>query len=440
MQNNGAWIQTYTGRKFTPLSPQPEDVDIVDIAHALSLMCRFNGHCKEFYCPTPDQRVLTADLEWVPSGDLKANDELFGFDENAWELGSTGKRRRRFRHSKIINVTPVKKRILRLELEDGSCIKSSEEHPWLSAAKLSRHHSWLSALEIFKAVKDGRKRYLHKFISPWKTLSDWRSGWLAGLYDGEGYFSAKNRGGVQLGVSQNPGVILDEASKILKDLGFTVGRSRAGREKKVVSLQMLGGWHEIMRLLGTIRPFRLLDKFKIYLREGALGKQMDAKHGMLRVVNVYSEGEAWVTGIETSTKTYFCEGFAAHNSVAQHSMIVSGMLSSDNALWGLLHDATEAYLPDMTRPIKPFFPNFKAAESTLGEIISRKFGLVWPYPDCVKKADMVALVTELRDVMQNHPHPWNIEDGIEPLKNRIIPIPPKEAEQQFLMRFKQLTQ
>ncbi len=127
-------------------------------------------------------------------------------------------------------------------------------------------------------------------------------------------------------------------------------------------------------------------------------------------------------------------------SVGQHAIIVSSMLSKDNALWGLLHDATEAYLPDMTRPIKQFFPNFKAVENTLGESVSRKFGLVWPYPDCVKKADMVVLVTELRDVMQNHPPPWNIEDGIEPLKNRIIPIPPKEAEQQFLMRFKQLIQ
>jgi len=43
------WIQTYTGRKFYPLDPNPEDVCIEDIAHALSLKCRFNGHCKQFY-------------------------------------------------------------------------------------------------------------------------------------------------------------------------------------------------------------------------------------------------------------------------------------------------------------------------------------------------------------------------------------------------------
>ena len=43
------WIQTYSGKKFYPLDPRPEDIDIRDIAHALSLNCRFNGHCRCFY-------------------------------------------------------------------------------------------------------------------------------------------------------------------------------------------------------------------------------------------------------------------------------------------------------------------------------------------------------------------------------------------------------
>ena len=42
-------MQTYTGRAFYPYDPRPEEIDINDIAHALSLICRFNGHCSEFY-------------------------------------------------------------------------------------------------------------------------------------------------------------------------------------------------------------------------------------------------------------------------------------------------------------------------------------------------------------------------------------------------------
>ena len=46
---SGAWIQTSSGRKFHIFSPQDEDIDIDDAAHALSLLCRFNGHTPEFY-------------------------------------------------------------------------------------------------------------------------------------------------------------------------------------------------------------------------------------------------------------------------------------------------------------------------------------------------------------------------------------------------------
>lgn len=49
MMRRGDWIQTYTGRKFWPLDPHPDDVVIDDIAHALSMLCRFGGHCSRFY-------------------------------------------------------------------------------------------------------------------------------------------------------------------------------------------------------------------------------------------------------------------------------------------------------------------------------------------------------------------------------------------------------
>jgi hypothetical protein len=42
-------ITTATGRNVNPLKLRPEDIDIQDIAHALSMTCRFNGHCRKFY-------------------------------------------------------------------------------------------------------------------------------------------------------------------------------------------------------------------------------------------------------------------------------------------------------------------------------------------------------------------------------------------------------
>lgn len=45
----GDWLQTVSGRAFYPLDPRPEDIDIGDIAHALSQVCRFGGHCLRAY-------------------------------------------------------------------------------------------------------------------------------------------------------------------------------------------------------------------------------------------------------------------------------------------------------------------------------------------------------------------------------------------------------
>lgn len=43
------WLTTYGGRKVDLLEPRPDDIDLLDIAHALSMICRYGGHCPRFY-------------------------------------------------------------------------------------------------------------------------------------------------------------------------------------------------------------------------------------------------------------------------------------------------------------------------------------------------------------------------------------------------------
>lgn len=43
------WLQTFSGVKYYPAAPRPEEVRIVDIAHHLSMLCRYTGACKKFY-------------------------------------------------------------------------------------------------------------------------------------------------------------------------------------------------------------------------------------------------------------------------------------------------------------------------------------------------------------------------------------------------------
>jgi hypothetical protein len=49
MSEENQWIQTFSGRKFPLVNPDPEAIDIEDIAHALAMLCRFNGQCLRFY-------------------------------------------------------------------------------------------------------------------------------------------------------------------------------------------------------------------------------------------------------------------------------------------------------------------------------------------------------------------------------------------------------
>lgn len=47
--SSSSWLQTYTGRAFDLLNPDPTEVTTADIAHALAMQCRFTGHCLSFY-------------------------------------------------------------------------------------------------------------------------------------------------------------------------------------------------------------------------------------------------------------------------------------------------------------------------------------------------------------------------------------------------------
>ena len=60
-EDRGNWLQTFSGLKFYPLDPRPEEIDIKDIARALSHMARFNGHTNQFYS-VAQHSVMCADL------------------------------------------------------------------------------------------------------------------------------------------------------------------------------------------------------------------------------------------------------------------------------------------------------------------------------------------------------------------------------------------
>lgn len=124
-------------------------------------------------------------------------------------------------------------------------------------------------------------------------------------------------------------------------------------------------------------------------------------------------------------------------SVAEHSVRVSNQLTGREALWGLLHDAAEAYLTDLPRPVKKQMPLFEELEDRLLAVIMKHFGLPPTMPAAVRKADDDLLATEARDLMGKPPQPWSF--GGSTLDQTITPLLPAAAEQAFLARFAALT-
>lgn len=122
--------------------------------------------------------------------------------------------------------------------------------------------------------------------------------------------------------------------------------------------------------------------------------------------------------------------FAGHlqtfYSVAQHSEICSHVVDREHALAALLHDASEAYLLDMPKPIKNRLKEYIVLENNLMRLISEKFGFQYPLHPEVKKVDEIILHREWEVLMLGDTPATNFPEVLEP----------EMAKMYFLNRYK----
>lgn len=107
-------------------------------------------------------------------------------------------------------------------------------------------------------------------------------------------------------------------------------------------------------------------------------------------------------------------------------------------LAALFHDAAEAYLGDMVKPLKVLLPEFARIEDQVTDIIALAFGVDFSDYVAIKEADLMALATEKRDLMPYSVESWDYLDGIPPLPEKIKPIGPVEAKARFLGEFQRI--
>jgi 5'-deoxynucleotidase YfbR-like HD superfamily hydrolase len=133
-------------------------------------------------------------------------------------------------------------------------------------------------------------------------------------------------------------------------------------------------------------------------------------------------------------------------SVAEHCLWVSYHVPRRLALEGLMHDAAEAYIGDIVRPMKDLLEMrapgvLRDIENTIEIAIARKFNLRWPWPPAVKDADNAAAVTEAHDLMHVATVPqWReVWPGLPPVDGvSIVPMKKRAARNAWILRFNEL--
>lgn len=129
------------------------------------------------------------------------------------------------------------------------------------------------------------------------------------------------------------------------------------------------------------------------------------------------------------------EGFY---SVAEHSLLVS-QAAVGHELAGLLHDAAEAFIGDVTRPLKQLLPDYKRIEAGIEAAIFSRLGLAGVDAE-VKQADLRVLAAEQAQIMPEGTDAWAAEAGVAPASVTVECLPPEVAKTRFLDRYRELTQ
>lgn len=124
----------------------------------------------------------------------------------------------------------------------------------------------------------------------------------------------------------------------------------------------------------------------------------------------------------------------AFYSVAEHSILVAD-IAEDFAYEALLHDAAEAFIGDITRPLKQLLPEYKRIEAAVEDAIIERFGMDRRFRDIVKRADLRVLAAEQAQVMAPGCADWAVEAGINPAPIQVRYLDPATAKRAFLSRF-----
>ena len=275
-----------------------------------------------YNCVTPETRVLTHDLQWIPAGDIETGDMLIGVEEDLDSQYS--------RHLAVGEATVHGRRtdqIYKIRFGDGRVVHCNGEHQWLVKRIGLKGTEWVSTenilAEFSKPTGRPRKWTVMSLCGTWEEDRTYEGGYLAGLLDADGTLGTSQVG---VGFAQQDNVVLAGMQRGLKERGFSIGvdahksdeqLANTLAKKQVYAMRVRGGLTEQMRALGVLRPPRLMQRWLELVDLGArrLEGRGSGKGKPVRIISIDKVGEGEIVMLGTSCKTYVAEGLVCHNTV-----------------------------------------------------------------------------------------------------------------------------
>lgn len=267
------------------------------------------------FCLDPSTRVLTADLRWVPIGELQPGQEVVACDEHVPGGRGSG---RKMRTATVQAAAKVHRKAYRITFDDGRSVVCTAQHPWLSR-KAGTDAKWRSldgtGNSVTGRLKVGTKvRWVTK---PWEQ-GDYQDGWMGGMLDGEGSMALPKSSGAEINVCQVMGPAFGRMEMYLSQRGYNYRTERddaqraSKRGSTPVDKLCISRMDEMFRLIGQTRPSRFIG------RHFWEGKELPGKRnggvGWATITQIDELGEQTMIDLQTSTGTYIAEGFVSHNT------------------------------------------------------------------------------------------------------------------------------
>jgi hypothetical protein len=337
-------------------------------------------------CITPDVRVLTADLRWVPAGELSVGDKLLAFEEQP-RGGSKG---RRYCEATVEKAHIVRRPCFELEFEDGTLVRSSSGHRWLVRSTEQGSlgtQKWQETQEL--RVESPRQTRVIKSLMPWEVEGSYEAGYLAAAFDGEGTLATGHPregrealSGVRLAFTQTENEMLAEVESCMRPFAHTHTSGQAstilrvdGTPRKIKHTITISRRAEWLRFMGSIRPRRLLSKVDL----NSLGRIDGDAVALVRKTFV---GEQDVVMLDTSARTYFAEGLASHN--CGEAMVVHGIEGMRHAAGTTVPSFVAQDAVNLYEPVGGYIPGDPSTDQGTDNDVLVKY---WESPGVTCAAD-----------------------------------------------------